>query len=27
MKIVGILENLMACISNFHDNIIWGINI
>lgn len=27
MKIVGILESIMASISSFFDNIIWGINI
>ena len=27
MKIVAVLEHIMACISNFFDNIIWGINI
>lgn len=27
VKIVAVLEHIMACISNFFDNIIWGINI
>lgn len=27
VKIVSILENIMACFSNFFDNIIWSINI
>ena len=27
MKVVAILEHVMACISSFFDNIIWGINI